>query len=435
MWNPSAGLIAMSNIAAKLSFILIALAVLYQFFLAIVGLFPNRTLRRISQNRSLSAKTRFAIVIAARNEESVLAGLLTGLNKQAYPRELFDIFVIADNCTDKTAAVALSNGAQVFERFDKNKCSKGYALGWFFKRYLKESAFRHDAVVIFDADNIVEPDFLTVMDRHYQAGTRVAVGYRDSKNPEDSSVAAANSIFWLFQSRFMHQARTNLGLPLTSVSGTGFMFALDLIREEGWNTHTLTEDNEFTMQVILKGETPIFVREARFYDEQTSACSEMLRQRWRWSVGTAQTMRLMLPKLIKRILKGEIKLIDSLWFFLQIPVLAVISLFSFFNSLLLLPLFKQDIPDILIKAVPLLGSYLLIVAAVLLLLRLEGKKLKEYGKAALSYPFFISLWMLLQGVALFKKDTEWKPICHSTAWQGQHKDRAPSSFTNLTHFH
>ncbi len=420
MWIPSDSLIKILNVSAKLIFILISLAVFHQIAIALIGIVPNRTLRRISNDRRLSPQTRFAVIIPARNEEAVLAGLLTSLNEQDYPRELFDVFVIADNCTDMTATLARHHGALVFERFNTNKQSKGYALEWFFSHYFKEKSFSHDAAVIFDADNIVERDFLAVMDRHYQTGTRMAAGYRDSKNPGDSTIAAANSIFGLFQGRFMHQGRTNLGLPLPSVSGTGFMFALDIIREEGWHTRTITEDNEFTMQVILKGETPVFVREARFYDEQTATWSQMLRQRWRWSIGTAQTMRLMVPKLMKQIAQGEVRLLDSLWFLLQIPVFAIITVFSVLRSLLLLPLFKLDTLNILLNAAPLLGSYLLIVAAVLLLLRLEGKSLKEYGIAALTYPVFLTFWILLQFLGLLKKDTEWKAIRHSTVWDGKH---------------
>lgn len=426
MWSPSDSLVAIFNVVAKISLILISIIFLYKIILGIVGLFPNRRLRKISQKYGLPPKTRFAFVISARNEEAVIADLLTSLNNQAYPRELFDIFVIADNCTDKTATIARSNGAFVFERFDSNKFSKGFALEWFFEHYFNDSSYRHDAAIIFDADNVAEADFLAVMDRHYQAGTRVAVGYRDSKNPEDSTIAAANSIFWFFQSRFMHQARTNIGLPITSVSGTGFMFALDLIREEGWHTHTLTEDNEFTMQLILRGERPIIIREARFYDEQTDSISEMLCQRWRWSVGTTQTMRLMVPKLLKQIVKGKVILLDSVWFFLQIPVLAFISILSVLRDLVFLPLFKLNLPDILLHTAPLLGSYLLIVAAILLLLRFEGKKLKVYGLAAFSYPLFLSLWVLLQLLALFKKDTEWKPIRHGSAWQDKQRKRQSS---------
>ncbi len=417
MWIPSENLIGVLNTAAKLSLVVITLAIFHQVAIALIGIFPSRTFRRISNNRSLPVKTRFAVIIPARNEEAVLAGLIESLNRQTYPRELFDVFVIADNCSDKTAAIARRHGASVFERFNRNKCSKGYALEWFFAHYFKESSFSHDAAVIFDADNIADPDFLAVMDRHYQTGTRMAAGYRDSKNPQDSTIAAANSIFGLFQGRFIHQGRTNLGIPLTSVSGTGFMFALDIIREEGWHTRTITEDNEFTMQAILKGETPVFIREARFYDEQTTTWSEMLRQRWRWSVGTAQTMRLMVPKLLKQITRGETKLLDSLWFLLQIPVFALISIISVLRNLVLLPLFKADALTILRNTAPLLGSYLLIVASVLLLLRLEGKKLKKYCKAALFYPLFLSLWILMQFLALFKKDTEWKPISHSAAWE------------------
>ena len=128
---------------------------LWQLGVGIMGLFSVRKLRKLEDKTY-----RFAVVSCARNEEAVIGQLLDSLQNQRYPRECFDLFVIADNCTDDTAAVARKHGAIVLERQDKGHIGKGYALRWAFERIIGRWGDRYDAVVLFDADNLADPDFL-----------------------------------------------------------------------------------------------------------------------------------------------------------------------------------------------------------------------------------------------------------------------------------
>jgi cellulose synthase/poly-beta-1,6-N-acetylglucosamine synthase-like glycosyltransferase len=121
---------------------------------------------------------RFAILICARNEEKVIGKLIESLHKQNYPPDAFDVFVTADNCTDRTAQLARQSGAVVLERFDDAHMGKGYALNWTFSRLLKQYRGRYDACVLFDADNIADPNFLDAMNRQLNAGHRIAAGFR-----------------------------------------------------------------------------------------------------------------------------------------------------------------------------------------------------------------------------------------------------------------
>ena len=127
---------------------------LWQLGVGIMGLFSVRKLRKLEDKTY-----RFAVVSCARNEEAVIGQLLDSLQNQRYPRECFDLFVIADNCTDDTAAVARKHGAIVLERQDKGHIGKGYALRWAFERIIGRWGDRYDAVVLFDADNLADPDF------------------------------------------------------------------------------------------------------------------------------------------------------------------------------------------------------------------------------------------------------------------------------------
>ena len=184
-------------------------------------------------------KHKFMAIIPAHNEEAVIGNLLESLNKQDYPKELLDIYVIADNCTDNTAAIARDLGAIVYERNDPTKKTKGYAMQWFLAKKIEENA-DYDAFFVFDADNIVTPNFTMEMNKKLCQGEEVVQGYRDIKNPSDTWVTAGYALFYWTMHRFYHLARYNIGLsPL--LNGTGFMVKFDVVKPEGWQTKTLTQ--------------------------------------------------------------------------------------------------------------------------------------------------------------------------------------------------
>ncbi|MCX7774285.1 MAG: glycosyltransferase family 2 protein, partial [Clostridia bacterium] len=131
---------------------------------------------------------KFAVLVAAHNEEQVIRGILHSLKKLNYPKELYEIFVIADNCTDNTARISRELGAKVYERFDNVKRGKGYSLEWMFKK-LFDMEEEYDAVCILDADNLVSTNFLLEMNKQLCQGHEVVQGYLDSKNPLDTWIS------------------------------------------------------------------------------------------------------------------------------------------------------------------------------------------------------------------------------------------------------
>ena len=191
------------------------------------------------------------LVIPAHNEEIVIRNLIDSLKKLDYQKELYDIYVIADNCTDKTASIARECGAKVYERYDETKKTKGYALNWFLDKILKQG-YDYDAFCVFDADNVVDANFLNAMNKKLCQGETVVQGYKDIKNPTDSWISSGYALFYWTQHKFYHLARYNVGLsPL--MNGTGFMVKFDVIKDTGWNTKTLTEDVEFSLKRIAEG--------------------------------------------------------------------------------------------------------------------------------------------------------------------------------------
>lgn len=163
---------------------------MYYFVLSFFGL------HRKAEKKNYIPKNKFALIIAAHNEEIVIGKLIESLLNQDYPRELFDVFVIADNCTDNTAKVARQYGVNVYERFNKVEKGKGVALEWMFNKLFKMQK-KYDAVAIFDADNIVSKNWCKEINSKMQEGYKVVQGYIDSKNPNDSWITSSYSIaFW-----------------------------------------------------------------------------------------------------------------------------------------------------------------------------------------------------------------------------------------------
>ena len=116
---------------------------------------------------------KYGIVIAARNEELVIGNLVDSLHSQTYPRELFRVFVVADNCdpTDKTAQIAREHGATVYERHCPEKARKGWALEYLFENIEKDFGIQSfDGFLFFDADNVVAADYLERMNEAFSTG-------------------------------------------------------------------------------------------------------------------------------------------------------------------------------------------------------------------------------------------------------------------------
>ncbi|MBM7868842.1 cellulose synthase/poly-beta-1,6-N-acetylglucosamine synthase-like glycosyltransferase [Clostridium pascui] len=256
---------------------------------------------RKKDNTKVNPQKSFALIVAAHNEEIVIGNIVDSLHKLDYPRELYDIFVIADNCTDQTAAKASSKGAIVYERFNKEKRGKGYALEWMFNNIFKMEK-KYDAVAIFDADNLVHKDFLNEINKKMCQGFRVVQGYLDSKNPTDTWITGSYSISFWTSNRMFQLSRSNLGLS-NQLGGTGFCIETDILRELGWGATCLTEDLEFTCKLVLNGHKVGWAHDAKIYDEKPLTLVQSWFQRRRWMQGFADVADRYFFKLLKKAIK------------------------------------------------------------------------------------------------------------------------------------
>ena len=357
-------------------------------------------------------ENRFMAIIPAHNEAAVVANLVESLKNQDYPKDKYDIYVIADNCTDNTAEIARNAGAIVYERFDEEKKTKGFALQWFLAQKIEEDA-PYDAFCVFDADNIADKNFLKAMNKKLCQGEDVVQGYRDIKNPTDNWITAGYAIFYWMMNRFYHLARYNLGLsPL--LNGTGFMVRFDVIKPTGWDTKTLTEDIEFSLKNIIEGRKLGWATDAIVYDEQPTSFKQSWSQRERWTVGHIQCMKEytgLLAAAVKE--KKTLMNFDGLLYILgSIPMFVITILLLLLNVIIYLAngMTAAELGINMLRY--LIPTFFLPILTALLIMILDKKPIKPMLKGLMFYPLFLGSWLLINFKCLFVRNTKWEKIDH-----------------------
>lgn len=361
-------------------------------------------------------KKRFALLIAARNEECVIGNLVESLNAQDYPRELFDVYVIPNNCTDDTAGAARRAGANILECTVPVK-SKGDVLTFAFDYFFAEKDV-YDGYCVFDADNLVDPGFLKAMNNALSGGAQAAQAYRDSKNPYDTAVSGCYSIYYWMINRFYNQARNALNLT-SIINGSGFMVSAELVKKMGgFHTYTMTEDIELTTQCVLQGVKVEWVPEARIYDEQPLTFGQSWKQRKRWSTGLLQGFSRYSGKLVKKAVKDRSGLCADQAVFFLAPVMQVFCFLSMVISAVLAAFSVQadlfPATQIFFKLFSPIGfSFLLTTGTAVLTLIAEKKFSWKMWKAILYYWVFVMSWIPINLICIFKKTTVWDEIKHT----------------------
>ena len=359
------------------------------------------------------AQKRIAAIIAARNEEGVIADSVSTLMRQNYPEDLFDVWVVPNNCTDDTARVAQEAGARILPCTVPVSC-KGDVLAFTFSELLERE--NYDAFCIFDADNLVDPGFLAAANNALCGGARVAQGFRDSKNPDESWVAGCMSIFHWFMSRFFNRSRTALGMS-AMLNGTGIVLSADLIRETGWKTFSLTEDLEFTAQCGLRGEKIAWLEDAVIYDEQPNSFAVSFEQRRRWFAGTLQCLRRYDLRLWKRFFATRsLQAFDFAFFFFggitQFVCLVPGALSCILTMLRTLR--KGGLGLLIFEAGgTILGLCALCSLGALIMCLLIRKTTLRMWPAILTFSIFLVSWLPANLFAVLRPTT-WTPIAHTS---------------------
>ena len=364
-------------------------------------------------------KNKYAVLISARNEEKVIANLIETIKKQDYPQKLIKIFVVADNCTDNTAQIAKDAGAIVFERFNKNQVGKGYALDFLLQKIQKEySKEKFDGYFVFDADNLLRPNYITEMNKTFSDGYEVITSYRNSKNYGDNWISAGYALWFLRESKFLNESRMLLGTSC-AVSGTGFLFSNKVIqRYGGWKFFLLTEDIEFSVNNIINDVKIGYCGTAILYDEQPIKFSQSWNQRMRWAKGYLQVIKKYGLKLAKKsIFDLSFSAFDMTMVMMPAVILTVVGIVCNISISTLSLIAGKGLWVSLESILEFTkNSYLMMYVIGLLTTITEWKQIHTTTLKKILYtftfPLFMATYIPISFVAFFKK-VEWKPIEHT----------------------
>ena len=399
-----------------LSAFLVALTTICYFYQIIYLLVP---LILRDRPHGPAKRNRYAILIAARNEAAVLPHLLRSIAAQDYPAELIRTFVVADNCTDRTAALARAEGATVFERFNTHRIGKGYALNYLLSRMEEtEGLDNFDAFLIFDADNLLEPSYVRQINRVCSDGYDAFCGYRNSKNFASNWLSAGYGLWYLHDSTHLNRSRMRLGTPC-AVNGTGFGFTRELLhRTGGWNFFTLTEDIEFSTWCATRGVRIGYCHDAILYDEQPTSLAVSIRQRTRWVQGGLQVSVRYAGDLLRGLFRGGVityasfeTLTLSLWGY-------GMGILSAGSVLVLAYLTGRWLGLVHAILAALAGAYVSFFLVGALTLATEHRRIRGglRGKllALVGFPLFMLTYAPITLTAPFRK-FQWQPIRHTVA--------------------
>ena len=395
------------NLAIMLAFFL---CYSYQFFYIPVAWFKKDAPHREP------VMHRIAVLIAARNEQAVIGNLIDSIRDQDYPADKVDIFVVADNCTDLTGSVAGAHGANVYFRNDTTQVGKGYALQYLL-HCIEDDYAPYDAYLVLDADNILSPNYITEINKTFSDGYEIVTSYRNSKNYGDNWISAGYALWFLRESRYLNGARCRLGSSC-AVSGTGFLFSRRILNKcGGWNFFLLTEDIEFTIDNVVRGEKVGYAAGAVLYDEQPTSFAQSWRQRMRWSKGYLQVFRKYASELFSGIARGSFSCYDMTMNIMPAAVLTGVSVVVNIGAAIANATSGGSMAVLAVSVLQTLMSLyltLFVLGAITTVTEWKNIRCAAWKKVlyAFTFPLFMLTYVPICIASLFTK-VEWKPICHT----------------------
>jgi len=269
---------------------------IYLFAVTVAAHWPQR------RRGTGAALPSFGVIIPAHNEELLIGPTVGAVLGQAYARESFAAYVLADNCTDATAQTADDAGAIVFERTDLANQGKGQALDWCLSNHA-DLLRRHDAIVIIDADSIMDRDFLRAMAEVLDDETVSAVqGENIVANPEVNWRTALTYAGFALINCVRSAGRVRLG-GAAGLKGNGMVLRSDVLAQYGWPAHSVVEDIEFATRLLLDGYQTTYCGNARVSSDMPAGRSEAESQRNRWEAGKVSVVTRHAPLLLRAFLR------------------------------------------------------------------------------------------------------------------------------------
>ena len=283
-------------------------------------------------------KETFAILIPCHNEQSVIQKNLTAISKSTYDKNLYKVYVVADNCTDDTVA-KVEEFMDAFpdmniEILKVKGGTKPKAINKAIQMLKANGEWNKDNIVFLDADNQCSHGMLEAFNYYHERNAIVQCRI-ESENANNivskGFKASFNNMRFGFQ-----LARNNMGLS-GSLCGTGFSVnrkTFDKVAFE--DCTTLTEDLEFSIKAILDGYKIRFIDEQYVLNQNVSKTIPSLKQRLRWNRGHCQTMVKLAPKLLKTFIKKpSLQIFDTI-IFLCTPAKSILYLLMLMLQLIVI---------------------------------------------------------------------------------------------------
>jgi 1,2-diacylglycerol 3-beta-glucosyltransferase len=255
-----------------------------------------------------SPQSRLAFLVPAHDEELLIEACVRSLLAQSSVRAKTTVFVIADNCTDQTARIARDAGATVLERRDPAHPGKPPAIEWALEIL---PLARFDAVVIIDADSVVDPGFADAVAGHAPLRNKAVQAYFGVSNEQDSWLSRLGGLLGRirYEGQYRLKARAGLNCPLT---GNGMCLGVELLERVGWAPDSLTENWELYARYTMLGEAIEFSPSARLGSQEARTLAQSAPQRRRWQAGRWSVTREYWSRILRSDAIGGRQKLDAL---------------------------------------------------------------------------------------------------------------------------
>lgn len=313
------------------------LAAIWSAYLVVItfGALRARAAGRTTTPLDDAPTTRFRVLVPAHNEEALIADTMNALGALDYPADRFEVHVVADNCSDRTAELVRAAGFEAHERDDLANPGKGPALGWLLDRLPSEDPSTH-AFVLIDADTIVDPSLLAVFDRHLRDGAEVVQGHYAVLHDDGGGNVGFRAAALAVRHYVRPLGRTEFD-GSSGLYGNGMAFREDVARANRWTDH-LVEDIEMAINLILDGRRVAFAPDALVRAEMPESLDDATSQNQRWEAGRAQVVGAFGPKLAAATASGahgrRWRYADALLDLSLPPITALVAMTAVFGTAL-----------------------------------------------------------------------------------------------------
>ena len=302
-----------------------SISVAYITFYALVSLFSRKGIKTVDVPES--PESTFLVLFPAYSEDRVIVGSVKKFLFQNYPQDKYHVAVISDHQQESTERL-LSGLPVTLLRPVFDKSSKAKALQY----AISEVSGQYDYVVVLDADNIVETDFLHRLNILLKEGYKAVQCHRCAKN-SDSSVSVLDGVSEEINNTLFRKAHNLIGLS-SALIGSGMCFDYSWFSSHVTKLTTAGEDRELEVFLLREGIYIKYADNILVFDEKVSSADNFQRQRQRWMSAQVNCFLSMLGHLPEAFVRLNVNYVDKTVQQMLVPR-SMLLLFLLFMSLVM----------------------------------------------------------------------------------------------------